>query len=214
MAQSSVSSCTSNAPAWPQTLIAAIAAFGGICGGVIAFRNYGKAVLWKRAEFASSQLKELNTNEELVFACRSLDWNGGLLVVPDKLRALVSNDCAVTQALKHEKFILEQAMRPDLTIDEMERDRRLQVYRTAMDSFLSWLALVQQSLDRHLYETEDADWIIYWLRLIRRRDFLHPFIRAFGYEPHLARLYELFRVPLPTNLQQSAQGAADATQKS
>ena len=38
-----------------------------------------RSLLWKRAELASSYLKELNQNPELVFACRCLDWNGGKL---------------------------------------------------------------------------------------------------------------------------------------
>jgi hypothetical protein len=201
MAQSASPSCISNVPAWLPTLIAALAALGGICGGIVAFRNYRKAVLWKRAEFASSQLKDLNTIDELVFACRSLDWRGGLLVVPEKLRPLVSSDDTNAKTLKHERAALVKAMRPDLTIKEMEQDKRLQVYPTAMDSLLSWLALVRQSLDRHLYEKEDADWIIYWLHLIRQSDFLHPFARTFGYEKDLERLYKLFHIPLPAMVQ-------------
>jgi tetratricopeptide (TPR) repeat protein len=157
-------------------------------------------VLWKRAEFASSQLKDLNTNEELVFACRSLDWWGGLLVIPEKLRPLVSSDDADSKSLRHERAVLEKAMRPDLTVREMEEDKRLQVYRTAIDSLLSWLVLVRQSLDRHLYETEDAEWIIHWLRLIRHSDFLQPFIHSFGYEKDLERLYKLFQVSAPENV--------------
>jgi hypothetical protein len=79
IAQSVTPSCNLNAPAWPQAFIAAIVAFGGICGGVIAVTNYRKAVQWKRAEFTNSQLRELNANEEIVLACRSLDWMGGTL---------------------------------------------------------------------------------------------------------------------------------------
>lgn len=63
-----------------------------IIGGGVSLYNARKAVQWKRAEFANAQLKELLSNDELSFACRCLDWYGGILVVPEKLQPLLGKD--------------------------------------------------------------------------------------------------------------------------
>ena len=54
----------------PAAVLAYIAAFAGVLGGSAALYSARKAVYWKRAELASHYLKELRTNEELIFACQ------------------------------------------------------------------------------------------------------------------------------------------------
>src|SRR3712207_6526779 len=76
-------------PSETATWLAYIGAFVGLMGGAVALFNARKSVQWKRAELASSYLKDLKVNQELVFACRALDWKGGLLVVPEQLRPLL-----------------------------------------------------------------------------------------------------------------------------
>jgi hypothetical protein len=106
----------------------------GLTGGGVALLNYRKAVLWKRAELANNYLKDFNNNPELVFAGRCLDWNGGKLT--ESLRPYMPNG---EQFIQHDRRIFAEALRPDLRIHEMEDDPRIQIYRTLMDSFLSWL---------------------------------------------------------------------------
>ena len=132
-------------PTETATAIAYVGAFVGLVGGGVALFNSWKAVRWKRAELANNYLKDLNTNEELGVACRALDWNGGRLVVPANLRPL----CDKADSIIHDYSVMKYAMRPDLLITEMEKDFRIQLYRTAMDALLSWLSLVASALDRN-----------------------------------------------------------------
>ncbi|MEA2758991.1 MAG: hypothetical protein QOH65_1604 [Methylobacteriaceae bacterium] len=159
-------------------LIAYLGAGVGIVGGAIALFNARKAVLWKRAELASSYLKELSSNDELVFACRALDWNGGKLVVPEKLRPLLDRE---VKWIVHERTVLQKAMEPELSIAEMQSDDRLQLYRTALDSLLSWLALISNALERRLFRPEDIQHAAYWVFRIEYLQLLDGFIDLFGY---------------------------------
>ena len=53
----------------PDTFTAILGVLG-LAGGAVAWLNYRKAVLWKRAELANNYLKDFNNNPELVFAGR------------------------------------------------------------------------------------------------------------------------------------------------
>jgi hypothetical protein len=139
-----------------KTVIAGVTASGALIGGAIALVNVRNSIRWKRAELASSHLQSLSSNEELLFACRALDWNGGLLAVPQQLRPLMQPDGNI-QVIVHNPIVMKKAMRPDLTIAEMQQDARIQLYRTAMDSLLSWLSIVAQALDRNLFEAADIE---------------------------------------------------------
>ena len=175
-----------------KTIVTAVTAFAAIVGGAIALLNARNSIRWKRAELASGHLQELTSNEELVFACRALDWNGGLLVVPERLRPLVQED-GEKRVIIHDPAVFRMAMRPDLLITEMQQDARLQLYRTAVDSLLSWLTLVRKALDRDLFEPEDIEPVAYWLRRILGADFLNGFIIAFDYHRDLEELRKAFR---------------------
>ena len=88
-------------------------------------------------------------------------------------------------------------MRPGLLLSEMQDDARLQLYRTAMDSLLSWLSLVRKALDRDLFEPADIEPVAYWLGQILRADYLHEFIRAFEYQRDIEDLSRAFHEYLP-----------------
>jgi hypothetical protein len=169
------------------TIIAYLGAIVGLVGGGVALFNARKAVLWKRAELASNYLRELRSDEELVFACRALDWNGGRLVVPENLRPLIGDT-----AISHDPEVMRHAMRSDLTIFEMEEDPRIQLYRTSLDSLLSWLSLLATALNRKLFTVEDVKDVYYWIRHIERADFLNDFIETFGYGDSFRNLRDRF----------------------
>lgn len=129
------------------------------------------------------------TNQDLVFACRVLDWNGGKLVVPDQLRPLLES---TQKIIIHDPDVMNQAMRPGLLLEEMASDSRLQIYRTALDSFLSWLCLVENALERGLFSPSDIKEVGYWVAHIKTVEFLEEFIHAFGYGPGIERLRNAF----------------------
>jgi hypothetical protein len=174
-----------------KAVIAAFAAIGGLTAAGLALFNYRNAVRWKRAELASGHLKELTTNEELVFACRALDWNGGLLVVPESLRPLLRG-VDPADVIEHSPSDLARAMELDLSLQEMQKDPRLQVYRTAIDSLLSWLSLARKALDRDLYEPADIEPIAWWLLRIQEAPYLRDFMHAFGYQRDIEALQHKF----------------------
>jgi hypothetical protein len=162
----------------------------GLTGGLVAWLNYRKAVLWKRAELANNYLKDFNNNPELVFAGRCLDWNGAKLVLPDNLRAYMPDG---EQFIQHDRRIFAIALRPDLRLHEMEDDPRIMIYRTSMDSFLSWLSLVASALDRKLFLVADLQDVGYWVAKIQSEVDIHGFIAAFGYQESIENLIRLYR---------------------
>ena len=174
----------------PTTVIAAVGVLGGLTGGGVALFNSRKAVRWKRAELASNFLKDFNNTPELVFAGRCLDWNGGKLVLPENLRPYMPNG---EQFIQHDRRVFAQALRPDLQIHEMEGDPRIPIYRTSMDSFLSWLSLVASALDRKLFVVADLQDVGYWAAKIQSEVAVHGFIVAYGYRENIEKLIRFYR---------------------
>jgi hypothetical protein len=177
-------------PVPPATAIAYVGAFVGLLGGGVALFNSWKAVCWKRAELANSYLKDFNASPELVFAGRCLDWNGGKLILPESLRPYMCDDSKV---IAHDRRVFAIALSPDLKLGHMDDDPRIMIYRTSMDSFLSWLCLVSSAIDRKLFSVRDIQDVGYWVAKIQSEVDLHPFIIAFGYQENIERLIKVFR---------------------
>jgi hypothetical protein len=171
-------------------VIAYVGAFCGLARGGVALFNSRKAVLWKRAELANNYMKDFNNNPELVFAGRCLDWNGGRLVLPENLRPYMPDNA---QFIEHDRRVFARALRPDLLVGEMDEDPRIQIYRTSIDSFLSWLSLVASALDRKLFMVADIQDVGYWVAKIQSEPILHGFIIAFGYKENIDKLIQYFR---------------------
>src|ERR1700733_6657922 len=76
------------------TAIAVVGLFATVVGAAVSLFNSWKAVCWKRAELANTYIKEFNGNDEMVFAGRCLDWEGGRLVLPEKLRPYLPDKAA------------------------------------------------------------------------------------------------------------------------
>jgi hypothetical protein len=177
-------------PSEAATAIAYVGAFIGLVGGGVALFNSWKAVCWKRAELANTYLKDFNNSSELVFAGRCLDWNGGKLILPEGLTPYMPNG---EKFIQHDRRVFARALRPDLKVSEMDEDPRIQIYRTSMDSFLSWLSLVTSALDRKLFLVADIQEVGYWAAKIQSEVVLHPFIVAYGYRENIEKLISFYR---------------------
>ncbi len=177
-------------PSETATAIAYVGAFIGLVGGGVALFNSWKAVCWKRAELANTYLKDFNNSSELVFAGRCPDWNGGKLILPEGLIPYMPNG---EKFIQHDRRVFARALRPDLQISEMDEDPRIQIYRTSMDSFLSWLCLVTSALDRKLFLVADMQEVGYWVAKIQSEVVLHPFIVAYGYQENIEKLIVFYR---------------------
>jgi len=172
------------------TTIAGIGVFGGLVAGGVALFNSRKAVCWKRAELANSYMKDFNSSQELVFAGRCLDWNGGKLILPESLRPYTNDNASI---INHDRRVFAKALRPDLQLKETDEDPRIQIYRTSMDAFLSWMSLVSSALDRKLFLAADIQDVGYWVAKIQSEVSLHPFIVSYGYGESIQRLIRIFR---------------------
>jgi hypothetical protein len=172
------------------TAIAYVGAFVGLVGGGVALFNSWMALRWKRAELANGYMKDFNNNEELVFAGRCLDWNGGKLVLPESLRAYMPNN---EKFIEHDRRVFAQALRPDLPLGGMDQDPRIQIYRTSMDSFLTWMCLVASALDRKLFLVADIQDVGYWVAKIQSEVILRGFIVGYGYQDNIEKLIRFYR---------------------
>ena len=159
------------------TIFACVGALVGLVGGGVALFNSWKGACWKRAELANSYLKDFNNNPELVFAGRCLDWNGGKLLLPESLRAYLPNGEAL---IEHDRAIFRKALSPHLKLGESDEDPRIQIYRTSMDSFLTWMCLVSSTLDGHLFSVADIHDVGYWVAKIQSEVDLHGYIIGYG----------------------------------
>lgn len=172
------------------TAIAYVGAFVGLVGGGISLFNTRKAVCWKRAELANTYLKDFNNNPELVFAGRCLDWNGGKLMLPESLQPYMPGG---EKVILHDRQVFATALSPNLQLGDMDEDPRIQIYRTSMDSFLTWMCLVASALDRKLFLVADLQDVGYWVAKIQSEIVLHPFITAYGYKENIEKLVQLYR---------------------
>ena len=150
----------------------------GLFGGGIAFFNSYMGVRWRRAELANSYMKDFNANDELVFAGRCLDWNGGMLALPVSLQPYMPDGSKV---IDHNKSIYYRSISPNLQVNELSDDPRCQIYRTSIDTFLSWLSLVASAIDRGVFNVNDIEDVAYWVAKIESEPHVMSFIEAYGY---------------------------------
>ena len=171
------------------TVFAGVGLFATVVGAGVALFNSWKAVCWKRAELANAYIKDFNSNDEMVFVGRCLDWEGGRLFLPEKLRVYLPDEA---KFIAHDKRIMAKALSPSLNL-EQDDDPRIQIYRTSMDSFLSWLSLVASGLNRKLFLVEDIEEVGYWVSKIESEPMVHGFIIAYGYHERFMTLRRAFR---------------------
>lgn len=163
----------------------------GVLTLAVSVFNAWKAVQWKRAELAGSYLKDLFTDEELVFACRALEWQAVPLVVPERVAPLLPDG---RRTIEHERSVMQGAMASGLSIDGMKLDPRIRIYRTALDGLLSWLALLDQAIQRGLFAPGDIVEAKYWLRIVSKARWLDAFIAEYEYDEPIDRLIERFGI--------------------
>jgi hypothetical protein len=85
-----------------------------------------------------------------------------------------------------------KALSPKLTLEE-DDDPRIQIYRTSMDSFLTWLSLVASGLNQGLFLVANIEEVGYWVSKIQSERIVHGFIVAYGYEERFMTLVKAFR---------------------
>jgi len=109
---------------------------------------------------------------------------------PESLQAYLPDGVKV---IDHDRRVYAAAVSPNLQLGEMDGDPRVQIYRTSLDMFLSWLALVASALDRKLFLVADIHDVGYWVAKIESEVVIHPFIAGYGYASSLQKLVRLYR---------------------
>jgi hypothetical protein len=151
---------------------------------VVALYNADKSVQWKQAEIAARFMKDFGESDELLFAARAIDRNAGLLAVPEELQAYFAEP---KRLIDHNYGILNKAL-TKLTFGEIKKNPELQIYRTCVDSFLTWLSVIANGLDRGLFTKDDMPEIGYWVAKIKTMPYLMQFIGDYDYEVFFKRL--------------------------
>ena len=112
------------------------------------------------------------------------------MALPENLRAYMPDEARVIQ---HDRKIFAKALDSHLSTAGLNDDPRIQIYRTAIDSFLSWLCLVSSAIDRKLFQVADIEEVGYWVAKIQSETVLHGFIVSFGYQKSIEKLIRYFR---------------------
>src|ERR1700730_12296503 len=141
--------------AFVTALIAGAAAITGL-------HQYKKAEAWKRAEFTGRQFEQLSKNEELAFACKSLDWGIGPLIVPTKYRTLYPDGQAT---INHDWNKLANALRQSININVVTDTDQL-VYRYCFDALFDYFDRLRVFVLLDLVELEDLNSLAYYAALV------------------------------------------------
>jgi hypothetical protein len=178
---------------------------GALAAGFGLFQ-YRKAEAWKRAEFTGRLFEQLSSDDELAFACKSLDWGAGTLIIPAKYRVLFI-DGKLT--IGHDWNVLADALKRDITINIAKNPNQL-LYRYSLDALCDYLDRVRIFVVLGLVELSDLGPLGYYAALmlnpryyngpIPRGEVLGNFIMA--YYPSLPAFLsdlELLRNPKRTS---------------
>jgi len=172
-----------------------------VVGASYTALQYGRSRRWRAGDLAASLISQLETDEELAFACRVLDWGVGPLIVPQRYRPLLETVPAdpknATPAergavIQMDRELLARAVEPRLKIDPKAEPAGL-IYRYCFDKFFSHLANVHRLVQTRQVKSKDLIPLKYWLERIARYEYpprpmpkdqvFQPFLEheAFGY---------------------------------
>jgi hypothetical protein len=118
-----------------QTIIAIVAA-------LVVWYEYIEHKKARRADLAATLIARLDADELIAFAVTSLDWGGGLVVVPPAWRDLLENRKPL-----YEAAIVEDALSPNLNISTAMDPLRM-LYRHAFVRLFNHLQVVAVHVKR------------------------------------------------------------------
>jgi hypothetical protein len=170
-------------------------------GAIYTARQYWRAQRWRGGDLAASLVSQLETDDELAFACRVLDWGVGPLIVPERYRPLLEKIPEGTknptptergEVLQQDLGLMARALRVGLAIDPKNEPAGL-IYRYCFDKLFNHLANVDRLLKAEQIKLEDIRGLQYWLKRIAayeyppagmtKQEVFQPFVEygPFGY---------------------------------
>lgn len=135
-----------------------------IVGGLLALSfglyRYHKGQLWKKSEFAASQLDLLWKDDRIRFCCLALDCSTKSVTVP----------AAHGPAFTHTARLMQEALRTEN--ERVDFDWPLSYYRECFDRFFDYLSTINHYIDIGLFTAQDILPLHYWLKQIASPRFL------------------------------------------
>jgi hypothetical protein len=129
---------------------------------------------WRGGDLATALVSQLETDEELAFACHILDWGVGPLVVPQRYRPLLEqipedkkNPTPVERGavIQQDRELIGRAVRVNLEVD-VKREPAGLIYRYCFDKLFAHLANVHRLVETKQLELENLKGLKYWLERI------------------------------------------------
>src|SRR5882757_7722820 len=78
-------------PAWVEVVAKLAVPILAFVGAVYTALQYERAKRWRAGDLATTLMTQLETDDELAFVCRVLDWGVGPLIVPERYRPLLED---------------------------------------------------------------------------------------------------------------------------
>jgi hypothetical protein len=168
-----------------------IGGMAGLSGLAFGLYQYRRGQLWKKSEFAASQLELLWKDDRIRFCCLTLDWSKRRFNVPTEYSCFSENQ----PSFVHDYDVFANAM----TLEAEGGFYRFpQVYyRDCFDRFFEYLSNINHYIDIGLFTVKDITPLKYWLDQIEKPRFtsdyfLIRFIISYEYKGVL-RLAEKMR---------------------
>jgi len=164
------------------------------------YLEYRRTKRARSSDLAAALISQLESDDELSFACRSLDWAVGPLIVPARYRSLlraagVHND----EVVMHSPPVMCVALAPRLRAElieadprtEMPKDPRGLIYRYCFDKLFMHLDDIYRLVRSQQISVGDVVGLKYWLERIAKYEYspegvdpaevFQPFVAACGY---------------------------------
>lgn len=151
-----------------------------------AIAEYRRASNWKMAEFASTHVSALHKDDELEFACFTLEYARARLLVPQRYQSILGD----LKSIEHSSATVERAMERILSYDEVDKNPAILMYRNCLDRLVAHLASTSDMLDQRLIQIEHVTSLKYYVdRLISFKhatskdplQVFRPYMEEFGY---------------------------------
>lgn len=163
-------------------IISWLTALLGASGFAFGLYQYYRAQLWKKSEFAASQVQQLSDNPDLALCCVFLDWDVRRIPVPERYSVFTEE-----KSFKHDWNNVLHAMIPE--DQKANFDWPLVLYRDVFDKFFIYLDRVNHYISIGLFEVEDVYNLKYWLDEIKsprymkeeNKNVFMKFIDFYGY---------------------------------
>lgn len=163
---------------WLSTFTLVVAVIGGIYTAFQYQRNKRNRAI----DLAIALTGQLETVQELAFACQALDWGGGPLIVPDRYRCLLERSGEDGQpptprqrgeVVDHDVGLMAAGLEVSFYLGAGDQPVLL-IYRYCFDKLFNHLSNVERLVASGQLAIEDLGALRYWLKRIACYEYPPP----------------------------------------